>query len=101
MGPLSELRLGRKVRRCRLVIAWGGPENVRNGRGISAVIASQRQNAIRDGYAYGNPLSLALAIRNLAQRLLKCGVEKSFEGGIECDQHLVRRSGGGFLRSSW
>jgi len=50
-----------------LVIAWGGPEYVRNGRGSSAVIASQRQNAIRDSQAYSNPLSLALTIRNLAQ----------------------------------
>src|SRR6202035_5098636 len=41
MRPMRELRLWRKVRRRRLVITRGGPENVRNRLSVGAVDATQ------------------------------------------------------------
>src|SRR6266852_1287112 len=67
--PMCELRLGRKIRRCRLVISRGGPENIRNRLGIRAVVASQCQNAIRNGLSYTDTFHLVVAIRNLCQGL--------------------------------
>ncbi len=43
---MSELRLLRKVRRSRLVVARSASEHVRDGRHVRSIIASQRQDLI-------------------------------------------------------
>ena len=45
---MRELRLRWKIRRCRLVIARSGSENVRNWRGVRAIVASRGYDTIRD-----------------------------------------------------
>src|SRR6266576_2247723 len=62
--------LGRKIRRCRLVISRSRPENIRNRLGVRAVVAAQGEDALRDCLSYMDPFRLVVAIWNLCQRLL-------------------------------
>jgi len=79
---VGELRLLRKIRRCRLVIPRRVAENIGDGLGIRAVIVPQGQNPISDAISYADAIGLP-GIGNLRQRLLKLGIERCLEARIQ------------------
>src|SRR5882724_6568552 len=52
--PMRELWLRWEIRRRRLIISRGGPENIRNRLSIRAVVASHCQDAIRNALPYAD-----------------------------------------------
>jgi hypothetical protein len=75
---VGELRLLRKIRRCRLVIPRRVAENIGDGLGIRAVIVPQGEDPISDGASYADAIGLP-GIGNLRQRLLELGIERCLE----------------------
>src|SRR6266849_251171 len=94
---VGELRLRRKIRRCRLIVPGVTAEHVRDGLGIRAIMASQSHDLISNRLAYADTLGLVWSIRNLRQRLLELAIERVLERRIQGDKHFVRRGGRGRL----
>src|ERR1700757_702477 len=79
--PARELRLWREIRRRRLVVSRGIPENIAGRRVIRAVIRPQSQYPVGHGVSYVDAVSLS-SLRKLCQRLPKLSIECRLEARI-------------------
>src|ERR1700751_2185898 len=88
--PARELWLWREIRRRRLVVSRGIPENIGRRWVTGAVVRPYGQDPIGDSIPYADAVSLSL-VGQLRQGLLKLGVEEGcLKIRIQLDQYLVR-----------
>src|ERR1700722_7540060 len=87
--PVSELRLLRKIRRCRLVVSRRIPEDIGYRCGVGSIVAPLRQDLRSHSYTYADAVGFFSAVRNLSQRILKLSIKRRLERWIGTYQDIM------------